>query len=86
MTEQNTRKKRTQNKPKKYKQKDPEGSTTEHRPLCPVCMDKGIEIQLKKTSTQYALNKKRKTVNAGYVCIECFHFVPNKEELKKIPK
>ncbi len=75
---------RKQNTPKKY-QNPGTGQGKNPRKLCPECLKKGKKYYLKKSSTQYTVNGKRKTVNVLRFCIKCGHVERNEDEIKKIP-
>ena len=60
---------RKQNTPKKY-QNPGTGQGKNPRKLCPECLKKGKKYYLKKSSTQYTLDKKRKTSNVLLFCIK----------------
>lgn len=73
---------RKQNTPKKYPNKKGQKNP---RKLCPECLKQGKKHYLKKSSTQYTVNGKRKTVNVLRFCIKCGHVERNEDEIKKIP-
>ena len=73
---------RKQNTPKQYPNKKGQKNP---RKLCPECLKQGKKHYLKKSSTQYTLNGKRKTVNVLRFCIKCGHVERNEDEIKKIP-
>lgn len=73
---------RKQNTPKKYPN---EKGTKNPRKLCPECQKKGKNHYLKKSSTQYSIDKKRETANVLLFCIKCKYVERNEEEIKKIP-
>lgn len=74
--------KRKQNTPKKYPNKKGQKNP---RKLCPECLKQGKNHYLKKSSTQYSLDKKRKTANVLLFCIKCKYVERNEEEINKIP-
>ena len=73
---------RKQNTPKRYPNKKGQKNP---RKLCPECLKQGKKHYLKKSSTQYTVNGKRKTVNVLRFCIKCGHVERNEDEIKKIP-
>ena len=75
---------RKQNTPKKYPNPGT-GQGKNPRKLCPECLKQGKKHYLKKSSTQYTIDEKRKTSNVLLFCIKCKYVERNEEEIKKIP-
>jgi hypothetical protein len=48
-------------------------------------LKRGEKHYLKKSSTQYTLDQKRKTANVLLFCIKCKYVERNEDEINKIP-